>query len=147
MPARPSTLLDLVEHFVDVGGRKRMGGGCPENLQLSIRIHAWFLRLCRSERSANPLSNRHSSPPGNGADFLHFTVVQDHLKALTHGDEYNGAEGRCILPRKVAPATSVRGLGRRRSVTAHDPAGSARFLRHRTAACSTTFDDSMSREN
>ena len=67
-----------------------MGGCGSKGLKLPPGIRRGLLRFRSTKRSPNPLGDRHSPPPGNRPNLLHLGVVQNDLKAFTHGDESNG---------------------------------------------------------
>src|SRR5258708_9554096 len=81
--------LDLCKHLLDVRRWKRMQSGGTKGLQLSTWIGRRLFPLCGPQRPTNPFSHGHTSAPRYRADLFHFTIVEDHLKALTHAAEYN----------------------------------------------------------
>src|ERR1051325_6553327 len=66
-----------------------MGRCAAKDLQLPIWICSRLAGFCRAKRFANPLGDCHPLSPGDRPDLLHFGVVENDLKPLTHDDEYN----------------------------------------------------------
>ena len=77
-------LLDLAEHLLNVGGRKRITRGFANRLQLGFGVVQWLARPSLPEHPANPFTDGDSFTAGEPLDFGHLPIGQLHLKALTH---------------------------------------------------------------
>src|SRR6185369_11326587 len=82
--SRLTTLLNLTQHLVDVGGGKVVLHSASNSRQLHCRIAHRLLLARFAKRSPDPLTNGQLFPLGQSLDVRHFVVCQQDLKSLTH---------------------------------------------------------------
>src|SRR5262249_8288896 len=76
--------LNLLQHFLDVLGRKRMSSSRPYRLNLTIWISCRFTTARRSQHLTDPLGDSHLFHLCHPADIAKLLFVKNHLQSFAH---------------------------------------------------------------